>query len=103
MGVSPMYAGQTLQTWQPTLTQDGGAAVNLTGATLSLTIRNAVTLVDRVGTGIWTIVNATSGIANYAWSAADVATSGSYLLYVTATYSGGVMIFDPIPWTLNPM
>jgi hypothetical protein len=84
-----------------TFVDDGNAAINLTGATLTLIIHNTQTNTDATGAGSWTITNAAGGLATYAWAAADSATSGTYLLYIKATYSGGVSICDPIPWQVN--
>lgn len=98
MALSPWPAGATLPLWNATLSDDTGAAVNLTGATLSLIIRNTRTLTDQTGAGSWTITGATAGQAQYTWAAADSATIGDYVLIVVATYAGGVLKTDPIPW-----
>jgi hypothetical protein len=93
--------GATLPVMALTLTDDTGAAINLTGATLSLIIHNTQTQEDVAGAGTWAITNAAAGQATYTWASGDTATAGSFLLYVKATYSGGVAIADPIKWMVN--
>lgn len=99
MALSPWSSGATLPLWNVTIADDSGAAVNLTGATLSLIIRNTRTLTDQTGAGSWSITSATAGQAQYTWAAADSATPGDYALIIVATYSGGgVLKTDPITW-----
>jgi hypothetical protein len=102
MAISPWSCGATLPVWQATFTDDSGNALNLTGATLSLIIHNTQTQEDVAGAGTWTITNATSGQATYAWAAADSAEPGIYSLSVRITFSGGGVLYtDPVPWTVN--
>ena len=101
MAISPFYVSQTLPIMALTLTDDTGAAINLTGATLSLTIHNTQTQEDVAGAGTWAITNATAGQATYTWASADTQTAGQFMLYVRITYSGGVAVADPISWQVN--
>lgn len=103
MPISPWTTGATLPQWAATITDDSGAAVNLTGATLSLIIRNTQTGQETTGAGAWTITNATNGQASYAWAAGDSAVAGVYSLIVKIAFSGGgEMICDAVPWTVQP-
>lgn len=103
MALSPMYVGQQNPAWTPTVLDDSGAAVNLTGATLALTIRNVATGVEVAGAGSFTIVNAATGQARYAWGTSDTAAPGSFLLKVKITgLPGGQLEADPVPWEILP-
>ena len=102
MGVSPFATGQTSPNWEITVNDDTGAAVNITGATLTLTIRNTVNGQDTAGAGTWSITNGAAGQATYTWGANDSATAGNYLLIVKITLSGGGVLFaDGVPWQVN--
>lgn len=103
MAVSPFYCGQTLPVMSLTLTDDTGAAINLTGAALSLIIHNTQTQEDVAGAGTWDITNATAGQATYTWASADSSVAGNFTLYIKATYAGGVAIADPINWQVLPL
>ena len=103
MSLSPMYVGSTSPVWTPTVLDDSGAAKNLTGATITLTIRNVATGVEVAGAGTWTIPNPTAGQAQYAWGASDTAAPGSFLLKVKITgLPGGQLEADPVPWEILP-
>lgn len=71
---------------QITWTQEDGTAQNLTGATLTGTIEDKDG-VTRSITGTLALVTAASGIFSWAYSAADVATVGRYLVQFKATYT----------------
>ena len=98
MAISPFYVSQTLPILALTLTDDTGAAINLTGATLSLTIHNTQTGQDTAGAGTWDITSPTTGQATYAWAASDTEVAGQFTLYVKVAYSGGTAFADPISW-----
>lgn len=98
MAISPWPSGATLPVWAVTITDDTGAAVNLTNATITLLIRNVNNTSGVSGAGTWTITNATAGQATYSWAAADSANVGSYMLTVIITFSNGVIKTDPVLW-----
>jgi hypothetical protein len=100
MGISPMYVGQRLPTMTLTINKDTGSAQDLTGASLSSILHNTNTGQDTAMTGTWTVTNATSGIATYAWTAADTATPGSYTIIVSAAIGGLPLTGDPIPFLI---
>lgn len=99
MALSPWYVGQTLPIASLTFQDDGGNALNLTGGTLSVIIHSVSGAAsDTAGAGTFNTTNAALGQATYTWAAADVATAGTYTLIFKVTYSGGVVICDPITW-----
>ena len=69
-----------------TWTQDDGTVENLTGATLSGTMKDKDGVVTAI-TGTLAIVTAASGIFSWAYSAADIATPGRYLVQFKATFT----------------
>ena len=77
------YTQQTI-TW----TNVDGLAQNLTGATLSGTIKDVSTGVVRAITGTLTLVTPASGIFLWDYSTADVATAGVFEVQFKATYAG---------------
>lgn len=88
-----------------TFTQDGGGIFSLSGLTTGNFamhyVNSSGTL--RVGTGTWTITNATNGTADYAPSAADVATADTYRLYPVLTLTTGPKAFDPQMLVINSL
>ena len=65
------------------------APTDLTGATLTMTMQEVSTDVVQTCTGVWTIdAYPTTGKAYYAYSAADVATPGTWELSITITIAG---------------
>lgn len=91
------YVTQTFPPWEIPLTA-GGSADNITGLT-----DTAFTMIfhpasgpDRTGTGVFAIVTSSPAVITYAPSAADVAEPFSGELFVTAAFSGGLAVYDPI-------
>ncbi|MGH2505930.1 MAG: hypothetical protein ACRDHZ_00695, partial [Ktedonobacteraceae bacterium] len=84
---SPMTVGDTLIPLSVQTSFRDGSPIPLVGATLSLVMVSG-TGVRQVGTGVWTIDNAAAGQAHYAWSAADVATAGTWSIQVEYTIGG---------------
>lgn len=92
---SPITLGDTGNPLRATFADTFTGAYNLADATFALSLvdlntseENAIT-----GTGSWTIVDATRGIAQYAWNSADVATPGIYQVKVVVTFAGGPVTF----------
>lgn len=90
------HTGQTI-TW----TRANGTAHDLTGATLTGTIRNEVAGTVVAITGTLTPTSATEGIFTWAYSAADVATAGRYVVQFKATYTGTYDLSFLEPWTVD--
>lgn len=84
---SPIYVGDTGAPFNPIFVHGDGSLVDLTGATITMKMvlqNNPASI--QVCSGTWTIATpATSGQASYAYSAADVATTGIWELYITIT------------------
>jgi hypothetical protein len=101
MGISPWTAGDTHRPISSTFVDDSGVAVDLTGATLSITFDGPTRY---VGTGTFVVLNAAAGTFTYQFSAADVALAnvGDYALQFVATFSDGTYSLNPVPWALVP-
>ena len=69
-----------------TWTDENGTALDLSGATITARIRNTTANTTVASDGAFTVVTAASGIFRWDYSAADVATAGSYEVQFTATY-----------------
>lgn len=101
IGNSPRYTGGISPTYKRFLTDDTGAAINLTGvSTNNLTITfvnqsNPLLALD--GSGTWTILNATTGEVSYQYGAADLATAGNWYVFVACQLLGepAPRVFDP--------
>ncbi len=94
MAVSPIIVGQTHVKISATWTDDTGAAVDLTGATISLVFNNGSS--DRTGTGTTAFVASTAGTFTYTYSVADVSTAANYTCQFTAVYADSTkLICDP--------
>lgn len=84
-------------TWK----DDDGAAVTLTGATIT-------GIIDRGGTqtaitGVLTVTGATTGVFTWAYSAADVAQAGSFHVQFRAKYADSLSeISYRMPWRVLP-
>lgn len=106
MANSPRYVGFIDPPYNVTLTDDTGAALNLTGCTsasFTLSFMSASSGIVKAGTGTWTIPSATTGQASYQYSAADVASAGTWLIYVTVKLPSepGPREFDPDTMIIN--
>ncbi len=71
-----------------TWTDDGGTAINLTNAVLYGVMWDKDNA-ERSITGTLALVTAASGIFSWTYSAADVATAGTYYVQFGAKYSDG--------------
>lgn len=98
---SPLYTGDQLTPLTVQFSNKDGTAINLTGATLALVMESS-TGTRQVGSGAWTIDNATAGQAHYSWSSADVAAAGMWMLQVSITIGGQTEHCDPKPLQILP-
>lgn len=101
MGITPWYVGQLLPLLTITFTDDSNKAVNLTGATLTLTIHNLATNSSVAGAGSFVITDAANGVGTYTLDAVDVATAGNYTVQAVATINGKPLKADPISWVIE--
>lgn len=92
---SPIVIGDTGNPLRVTFTDGFDVPYVLAGSTFALSLLNLNTSEENAITGIgtWVIVDATNGIAQYAWNAADVATAGVYAIKVVVTFPGGPVTF----------
>lgn len=97
---SPLYQTDTLVPLSCQFNTTSGTAVNLTNATITLVLSSANQ--RKTGTGTWTISNASAGQAYYDWSAADVATPGTWTLQIEIAVGGQSQHFDPKPLVIVP-
>ena len=74
-----------LITWQ----REGGAAEDLTGATLTGWIHNRATGATRAIAGALTVTNATAGTFRWDYVSADVADAGNFDVQFNAAFGSG--------------
>ncbi len=86
---------------QITWTHDDGTAQNLTGATMSGIIRDVPTGVETAITGTLALVTAASGIFTWAYSAADIATAGEYVVQFKADFGSTFALSHWINWLIE--
>jgi hypothetical protein len=70
--------GDRLPAITATLTDSAGAAVNLTGGTVKLTMTEIGATTPKVDNAAVTVVSATAGTVSYSWAAADTNSTGLY-------------------------
>jgi hypothetical protein len=83
--VGARHTGQQI-TW----TRTDGTAQNLSGATLTGTIKDVTTGVVTSIAGALSIVTAASGIFSWAYAAGDVDAAGEFEVQFKADYGGGL-------------
>ena len=81
-----------------TVTSDTGVVspfslVGLTASNLALHFQSEYSPTVRVGTGTWTITDATNGLADYAPSSTDVQAAGAYTIYPVVQLTSGPKAF----------
>lgn len=101
MAISPWAVGQLLPVWTVTFTDDSGATLNLTGATLTLQIRNKSSGAVTSGAGSFVVTSASTGLATYSPDAADVAAAGEYEVRGVATIGGKEVMTDWQYWEIT--
>src|SRR6266702_2274204 len=102
MSNSPRYMGFLDPRYNLTLTDDSGAALDLTGCTsnsFTLTMLNQNTGLAQQGAGVWTVANQSTfkGQVSYQWTNNDMATAGPWMVYTTAKLPG-----EPNPREFDP-
>ena len=81
-GVRPAQA----LTWK----REDGSAEDLTGATLTGSIRNRATGETRAITGVLTVTDGPAGVFRWDYAAADVAEAGRFDVQFTAAFAAGL-------------
>jgi hypothetical protein len=84
-------SGSTLPALSVQLLDSTGAGIDLTSATVTMTMRSRSGSL-KIDAGPCSIVTASTGIVSYAWQAEDTDTIGLFDAEFTATFSGGVEI-----------
>jgi hypothetical protein len=110
MSISPRPVGSILPVLVAFLrtdnpTKPNGDPLDLTGLLANqfvMTIYNTNTKTDQIGAGTFIINNASQGIVIYAFNSADVATVGSYQLFISVPQLNGPRIMDGIPLIIVP-
>jgi hypothetical protein len=100
MSNSPRYVGFIDPPYKVTLTDDSGAALNLTGCTgnsFTLTLLNVNDGTSKQGTGVWTTPADATGVASYQYSSADLAVAGMWAHYTTVKLPA-----EPSPREFDP-
>ncbi len=100
MSISPWPLGQLLPVWTVTFQDDSGVALDLTGASLTLQIRNRSSGAVTSGAGSFVITSASTGVATYSPASADVATAGEFEVRGIATIGGKETISDWQYWEI---
>lgn len=102
MGLAAAVQGARRPSQTITWTDEDGTALDLSGATITARIRNITSNLTATSDGAFTIVTAASGIFRWDYSAADVATAGSFEVQFTATYGSAPTPARTIvaPWSV---
>lgn len=77
----------TFPSFDATLTDSLGAAINLTGSTVRVYMSSGATLIN----GSCTIVSPTAGTVTYTWVTGDTNTIGDYNVEWEITYGSGAI------------
>lgn len=94
MAITPLIVGTTHTKISSTWTDDTGAAIDLTGATITLVFNNGAS--DRTGTGTTAFIASTAGTFTYTFSVADAATAANYTCQFKAVFGDSTVLFsDP--------
>jgi hypothetical protein len=88
IGVKRNDTGSTITA---TLTDAGGNAVDLSGATVKFTMTPDGSTTPKVNKQGATIVTAASGIVRYTWQAGDLDTAGPFRAEWEVTFGGGAV------------
>ncbi len=107
LGYQPWYVGMTYPALYIPLNVDSPSG-QITDTITSIPVGNfAMTIrssggIDTTGTGTFVIVTTNPAVITYQFSSGDVATTGTYQLFIKATVPGsGLVIWDPIPFVIS--
>jgi hypothetical protein len=78
-----------------------GTLKDLSGATLTGTIKPTRSDTVRAITGSLTLIEASSGVFEWDYSAEDVETAGNFMVQFKATYGSESDYSDPAQWTVG--
>lgn len=74
--------------WKFTLKDETGSAVDVTSATITLSMRLSGSSTNKIDGGSVTLTDASNGIITYSPTSGDVDTAGSYYIELKITDSG---------------
>ena len=89
MGTFNIKQGDASPAWQTVLQDNAGNAVDLSGATVALSMIRVGSRTKTIDARAATITDAPTGAVQFLFDAADTAVWGSYLVEWIVTYSGG--------------
>lgn len=101
--ISPWYVGQTSPAITLSVVTSAGAVVNLTGATAAEVLIAPAGGSAAPAVGTVTLSDLAAGQVIWQPAAQDVATAGTYRLYLQVTMPNGPMITDPADWIINEL
>lgn len=103
--ISPIYQGDTGSPFAPTLLDDSGNSllVGLTNSAISMKWKNRLTGIVQTCAGGWAIDNASTGACHYNLTTADVATVGTFIVYITVQQPAGPRHLDPFEIEIEPV
>ena len=102
MPLSPIRIGETHPVWNVTWTVDGGAALNISGSTITGKLQPIGGGADVTLGGAFAIVSGPAGTFTYTPVAADLATAGTYQLQFKAVFGDATVEFtDPSVFTIT--
>lgn len=87
--------GDTVPILTSTILDQNGNVINLTGASVSFTMRTLTSSTPLTLAGSATVTNATTGAVQYAWNTNDTQTAGLYMGEWHVTESGGATYTYP--------
>jgi hypothetical protein len=99
MPISPWYVGQTAPVWTLTWLDDSGNPENITGATITVRMRQGAPVSGAqgvAGTGTFNITNGSGGIFTYAVASTDFPNPGLWDLQFKAVLPGGGILYHDV-------
>ena len=81
--------------FQYVISYDDGTPIDLTGATVTLTIILDGETEPTVDEGVCSLVNSTGGIVQYTWQSGDTDVSGMYKLEFRVTFNNSAKLTIP--------
>lgn len=88
--------GDTFPVLSQTIRDATGSAVDLTGATVTFTMRATSAIAPTVNATATVVAPATAGQVTYTWTATDSATPGTYMAEFHVVLSGGAKMTWPL-------
>ena len=90
----------TAPVFQYTVLDEDSVAINLTGATVTFYMQDE-NGIEVITAGSVTITDATNGVVEYQWLAADSDVAGIFFAEFVITFSGGTIRTSPDPGSIQ--